>query len=178
MFPIQIDYRITLSDFRKATYYGLVVRYRRALLIMLIVLAVGILYALGAAVGLGQPNYLVFFLAAAYLIWGLLLFAGAERGIKRYIRSPDALVGCDYTAVFEEHRACFRVPERRINASYHTDQLACVFELNSMFLVYVSSQDVFIVPKRALTEDQVAAVRKNFRARLKDRFSSRFEKKI
>lgn len=93
MFPIQIDYRITLSDFRKATYYGLVVRYRRALLIMLIV-------------------------------------------------------------------------------------LACVFELNSMFLVYVSSQDVFIVPKRALAEDQVAAVRKNFRARLKDRFSSRFEKKV
>ena len=34
MFPIQTDYRITLSDFRKATYYGLVVRYRRALLII------------------------------------------------------------------------------------------------------------------------------------------------
>ena len=177
MFPIQIDYRITLADFRKATYYGLVVRYRRALLIMLIVLAVGILYALGTAAGLGQPNYLVFFLAAAYLIWGLLLFAGAERGIKRYIKSTDSLIGCDYTAVFEEHHVCFRVPERRINASYHTDRLACVFELNSMFLIYVSSQDVFPVPKRALSEEATVAIRKNFRARLGERFSSRFEKK-
>lgn len=177
MFPIQIDYQVTLSDFRKATYYGLVVRYRRALLIMLIVLAVGILYAIGAAAGLGQPNYLVFFLAAAYLIWGLLLFAGAERGIKRYIKSPDSLVGCDYTAVFEEHHVCFRIPKRHINASYHTDRLACVFELSSMLLVYVSSQDVFPVPKRALSEEQLVAVRKNFRVRLGERFSSRFEKK-
>ena len=62
MFPFQIDYQVTLSDFRKATYYGLVVRYRRALLIILIVLAIGILYANDAAVGLGQPNYLAFFL--------------------------------------------------------------------------------------------------------------------
>ena len=176
MFPIQIDYQVTLSDFRKAAYYGLVVRYRRALLIMLIVLAVGILYAIGAAVGLGQPNYLVFFLAAAYLIWGLLLFAGAERGIRRCIKSPDCLIGCDYTAVFEEHRVSFRVPERRINASYHIDRLACVFEMSGMFLIYVSSQNVFIVPKRALSAEQIAAVRKNLRAQLRNRFSTRFEK--
>lgn len=178
MFPIQVNYQVTLSDFRKATYYGYALRYRKALLIMLVVLAVGILYGIGAAAGLGQVNYLVFFLAAAYFIWGLLLFSGAERGIRRYLKSPDSLIDCSYTAELEEHHICFRIPDRGVNSSYHVGKLACIFELSSLFLVYVSTQEVYILPKRAFTEEQISAARGVFRTQLKDRFSSRFEKKV
>lgn len=85
MQTIHVNYSITVSDFRKATYYGLFLRHRRALQIMFLVLGVSILYAIGGALGLGTVNYLVFFLALAYLIWGIFLFAGAEKGIRQHI---------------------------------------------------------------------------------------------
>ena len=68
MQTIHVNYSITVSDFRKATYYGLFLRHRRALQIMFLVLGVSILYAIGGALALGTVNYLVFFLALAYLI--------------------------------------------------------------------------------------------------------------
>ena len=174
MFPFEINYRVSLSDFRKATYYGLVLRHRRPLLIMLVVLAGSLLYYIGAALGLGQANYLVFFLAAAYLIWGIFLFAGAERQIRGYLKSPDCLLSCDYTAVFEEHRLRIRIPQRKIDNSYPLNKLACAFELNDLLLLFISAQDVYIVPKRELSSEQLSPVRENLRSKLNTRFSSRF----
>ena len=47
MEKIKTSYQVTVSDFRRATYFGLFQRHRTALRIMFVVLAVGVLYALG-----------------------------------------------------------------------------------------------------------------------------------
>ena len=88
MEKIQVDYTVTVSDFRKASYYGLFLRHRRPLQIMFAVLIGAVLYGAGSYLGLGTANPLVFFLAAAYLCWGLLLFAGTERSIRQDMRTP------------------------------------------------------------------------------------------
>lgn len=174
---IRAEYRITMGDFRQATYFGLFQRHRRALQIMFVVLAVGILYAIGGSLGLGSVNYLVLFLAGAYLIWGLLLFAGTERSILRYVRSPDSFVGCGYIATVESHRIRFQIPEKKADVSRQISQLTCVFELSQMFLIYVDGQQVYLLPHRALTEEERSALRETFQERLGERFSSRFGQK-
>jgi len=174
MEKIKTSYQVTVSDFRRATYFGLFQRHRRALRIMFVVLAVGILYALGGVIGLGQINPLVLFLAGAYLIWGLLLFAGAEKGVRQYIRHPDSLIGCEYQMELESNRIRVEVPQRKISFATQINKLTCVFETSGMFLIYSSLQDVHILPHRALTPQQRAALRSNFRKQLGDNFGSRF----
>lgn len=174
MEKIDVHYQITVSDFRQATYFGLFQRHRRALQIMFIVLAVSILYVLGAYAGLGQINYLVPFLGMAYLVWGLLLFAGSEAGIRRYLHSADSLIGCTYHAALGPHRVCFEIPERGIRFDCPMGKLACVFELSGMFLIYISLQEVYLLPHRCLTEAQRAALRASFREHLGGNFSTRF----
>lgn len=176
MEKIRAEYEITVGDFRKATYYGMFLRFRRPLQIMFVVLAVGVLYALGGRLGLGPVNYLVLFLAAAYLIWGLLLFGKTEQDILKYLRSPDSFIGCRYIVTLESHRLRIQIPERKADVSRQINQLACVFELSHLFLIYVDTQQTYLLPHRALTEDQRLALRKNFRERLGDRFDSRFDR--
>ena len=175
MDKITVEYQVTVSDFRRATYFGLFQRHRTALRIMFVVLAVAILYVLGASIGLGTINYLVLFVAGAYLIWGILLFAGAEKGIRAYLKTPDSLIGCTYRAELESHRIRLDVPERNIHVSAQVNQLTCVFELSSLFLIYTSLQDVYILPNRCLTDEQRLALRKNFRERVGQNFGSRFK---
>ena len=176
MEKIRAEYEITVGDFREATYYGLFLRFRRPLQIMFVVLIAGVLYALGGWYGLGTVNYLVLFLAAAYLIWGLLLFAKTEREILKYLRSPDSFVGCRYIVTLESHRLRIQIPERKADVLKQMNQLACAFELSHLFLIYVDAQQAYLLPHRALTADQRLALRKNFRERLGDRFGSRFDK--
>lgn len=175
MDKICVDYQVTVSDFRRATYFGLFQRHRTALHILFVVLAVAILYVLGASIGLGTINYLVLFLATAYLIWGILLFAGAEKSIRAYLRSKDSLIGCTYRAELESHRIRLEIPERKIQVAAQVNQLTCVFELSSLFLIYTSMQDVYILPHRCLTDEQRLALRKNFRERVGNNFGSRFK---
>lgn len=177
MFPLQLQYKISLSDFRKANYYATAFRHRKAVAVMAVVLIGAALYAIGAAAGLGTPNALVFFLAGAYLIWGILLFAETERRIRRYLRSGDDLLGLDYHAALTEKTISFRVPERKIAVSYPLKALSCVFELSSLFLIYSSPKEVYILPKSVLSPEELSAVRQNFRTQLRDLFSSRFDKK-
>lgn len=160
-----------------ASYYGLFLRHRRVLQILFIVLGVAVLYAFGAAIKLGTPNPLVFFIAAAYLIWALLLFAGAEKEIRRYMRSPESLIGCRYRMLIESHRLLVEIPERKIKESYNLHNLSCAFELASMFLFYVTPQNVYLLPKRALAAEETEALRAELSACLGERFSSRFLKK-
>ena len=89
MKKINTSYQVTLSDFRRATYFGLFQRYRRPLQIMVVVLLVGALYCFGAYLGLGQLNPLVLFITVAYLIWGIMMFSRTERGIRRYLGTHD-----------------------------------------------------------------------------------------
>jgi len=175
MDKISVEYAITVSDFRRATYYALVQRNRTAIRIMVVVLAVALLYVLlGTLLHLDGFNPLVLFLALAYLVWGILLFAGAEKTIRAYLLTPESLVGCTFRMELESNRVRVEVPERKIQASVPVNQFACVIELSGMFLLYQTAQDVYILPNRVLTEEQRLSLRKNFRQKLTDRFSSRF----
>ena len=175
MNKISVEYQVTVSDFRRATYFGLFQQHRTALRILFAVLIVAAGYVLlGSLLNLDGFNPLVLFLAAAYLVWGLLLFAGAERGIRQYIRRSDTLVGCTYKMELESHRVQVEVPARKIRFSVPVNQLACVFELSGMFLIYHTPQDTYILPNRCLTDEQRRALRANFRKLLGDRFGSRF----
>ena len=162
MQTIHVNYSITVSDFRKATYYGLFLRHRRALQIMFLVLGVSILYAIGGALGLGTVNYLVFFLAL-----------GAEKGIRQYLASPHNTLGCDYDVTIDAHRIRICIPSRKGDSSFLITKLACVYELSSMYLLYVNTQEVYLLPKRALTAEQVSELRALLQTRKKAKPTSR-----
>ena len=174
MDKICVEYQVTVSDFRRATYYGTFLRHRTALRVMFVVLAVAVLYAIAGAVGFGTVNPLVLFLAMGYLIWGLMLFAGVEKGIRAYLRTKESFIGCTYRMELESHRIRLDIPERKIQFATPVNKLACVFEISSLFMIYTSLQDVYILPARALTEEQRVDLRKNFREKLGDNFGSRF----
>lgn len=177
MQAFNVSYSITVSDFRKASYYALFLRHRRALRIMFLVLGVAVAYGVAGSMGAGTVNYLAFFLALGYFLWGVLLFAGAEKNIKNYLSRPDGMLGCRYDVTIGEHHIRFRIPERGSDTSHQLKKLACVYELSALFLFYVNTQEVYLLPKRALTEEQTAALRALLRETVGERFSTRFEKK-
>ena len=171
---IEAAFTLSLGEFRMASYYGLFLRHRRALQILFGVLLFALVNYVGAVLGLGEPNPLVFLLAGAYLVWGLLLFAGTELNIRRYLRTPQNLIGCKYRMTVEGHHMWIEIPEREITDSCSLHRLACCFELNAVFLFYTTPQDVYILPKRVLQDGGAEALRTMLAADLKDRFSSRF----
>ncbi|MBR1409326.1 MAG: YcxB family protein [Clostridia bacterium] len=174
MEPIRTAYRITVADFRQASYYGLFLRYRKPFLFLFLVVGGALLYALAAALGFGTANPLVFFLAAAYAFWGLVMAAGVEKGIRAYLRSPDSLLGCEFTAVLDAKRIRLCVAGKGIDVTAAYAKLACAFELHALFMLYTTPQQVYLLPKRALTQEQAAAFRGALKKEMKERFGTRF----
>ena len=101
----------------------------------------------------------------------------AEKIILQYVKRPDSFVGCQYIVTIDTHKITFEIPERKINSSTQLSKLACAFELNDLFLIYVSTQQTFILPCRALTETQRQEFRRTLRERLENNFGTRFDQK-
>lgn len=174
MEPIRTAYRVTVSDFRKASDYGLFLRYRKPFLFLFLVVGGALLYALAAAFGFGAANPLVFFLAAAYAVWGLVMAAGVEKGIRSYLSSPDSLLGVEFEAELDRKRMHLRIPERGVDVTAAYAKMAAAFELHALFMLYTTPQQVYLLPKRALTREQAGALRGALQEEMKDRFSTRF----
>lgn len=174
MESLRVKYQVEWKDYRMATWYAMFIRYRRPLQIMFLVVIGSLLYALAAYLGLGIPNMLVFFLAGAYLLWGLVIFVGTERKILQYMREKDNMIGCMYEVEVKGNKIRVSVPERKIDVSYELNRLACVFEISALFMIYTSPQEVYLLPKRALSENERKTLRECFHKKLKERFSSRF----
>ena len=168
---IHAEYRITLSDYRKAVYCALVIRRHRLFLCMLLILAAAFIYAVGRFSGLFPVCYPLVFVAAAELIWGLVLFAGAEKSVRAYMRTPNNYLGAAFAADFEDLRLHIQSPEYGVNLSIPWTKVYCVLEYSSFFSVYLTPQETCIIPRRALSADDDAALRALFSDRLGKRYT-------
>lgn len=155
MQTIHVNYFITVSDFRKATYYGLFLRHRRALQIMFLVLGVSILYAIGGALGLGTVNYLVFFLALAYLIWAFFSSRVRRRVSGSIWPLPTTRSGATTTSrstpivfvsVFRRTRATLLFSSRSLPA--FMSSAPCIFSM-STHRRYTSCQSALLQQSRS-----------------------------
>ena len=142
MEKITFDYQVTVGEFRQATYYGMFIRHRKALRIAFAILLLGIAYAIGGAIGLGEVNPWVLFLAAGYLIWALIFFGGAEQGIRAYLKSPHCMIGKTFHMELEGAQMRIEADGLGVVFSAPLKKLTCAFEISSLFMLYTSVQDV------------------------------------
>lgn len=170
---IDVTYQVSLSDFRKAMYYGLFLRNRRPFIIILIAVAITLLYLIAHMMHIAQMNYIVYFIGAIHMIWGISLLVGAEKSIRRYLKSPDHFLGALFHVQMDEQNILIRVPERNVNVKYRINELYCVFELSALFMIYISPAEVYLLPKKALNEELRVRLRANFKERLGNQFQSR-----
>lgn len=177
MRSIQTNYTITVQDYRNSSYYIAALQHRRALQVLAVFLAGGLVYLYGLVAELWAVNYFAAFLIVAYLVWGLVFFARIERSIRKYMLSPECMIGCDFSMLLEDNRLRVQVPAQGIDHSCMVNRLSAVFELSQLFLLFISPQQLYILPKRALETDEIEALRDNFSKRLPERFSTRGHKK-
>ena len=86
---------------------------------------------------------------------------------------PEFVIGKNHKTTLDAKHLHIQIPECKVNASYPIGKLTCVFELSTLFLIYISTQDVYILPKRALKDEESDFLRENFRTQLGTRFYTR-----
>lgn len=167
---IHTEYQIRLSDYRKAVYCALMIRYRRWFLCMAVVLGLAFVYVVGLLSGLFPLFYPAIFVAVAELIWGLIRFAKAERGIYEYVRDPNSYIGTTFTVEFEELRICVQTDRDTAKRSIPWTRVYCVLEYDSFYAVYFTPQETCIVPRRAFSDGDDALLSKLLSEQLGERY--------
>lgn len=174
---VQATFQLAVPDYRKATYYGMVQRNRKAMRIAMFVLLATLSYLLYTVLSGGQVQYLIIFAAGGYLIWILLQFARQERGINAYLKSGNTVLGKEFEISFDKKHMRVRLPEKKVDNTFELKKLAVVFELSELFIIYPNLQDAYLLPKRALSEEDIRQLRERFYNSLGDKFESRFLKR-
>ena len=168
------EYRVTLGDYRLASYYALAVRNRVAFRIAIGALCFGVCYLAATAFGFLILHPVILFVAAAYLVWVLIMMAQEELVIRNYVRSKNCLIGLQSQFTMEGNRIRIRIPEKNITADMTVNRLVLAIELSKIFLLYSTAENVYLVPKRVFTEAELRTIRSTLRKQLPGRFTSRY----
>ena len=180
MNKIEATYQITVSDYRMASYYGLAMRQYKILRVLIFMVGAAFLcFCTSNMWAKGMELAILLLIICA--VWLLMMFANMEKGIRRYVKDENTMIGCEYHMTLESHRIQIKVPARKVNYSVKIIDLIAVCEMNGLFLIYISAQVAYILPFRVLTKEQLAQVKDTFRRHLGDRFNEntgiRFGKK-
>lgn len=165
---------LTISEYRTAVYFGLVMRIRNFLRAFAVICAAAVLYLIAGLLGWLPYTMLLNYIATVYLIVLLFQFARTEISIGRYAKSPDSMIGVEIDYQFTDTTFTVEIPALREKNHYSTDSIAAVFEQSNCFMVYITAEQTFLLPKAALSEADVSQLRTFFARHLKERFSSRF----
>lgn len=169
MDSMQISYAVTPADLRQAANYASLFRNRKGMRFCLIVLLGIAGYGLGAWLSLWKLYPVVLYMAIPFAAWIFIVLGNANLRVLRLIKSSD-LVGVTYTVTLDGKGFDLAIPSKKASARYEYCKFACAFETDKQFLFCVNSQDMFLIPKRALSPDQSGQIAGCCRAALKDRF--------
>ncbi|MBQ6075039.1 MAG: YcxB family protein [Lachnospiraceae bacterium] len=170
--PIRAEYEVNAGDCRKALYFGLRKRYRNALRLMLVALSAVLVYLATVLILKTEIMPLFFIAAGAFLLWGLMLVIGTEVRLFRIKKDPDSMLGKKMILTIDGKNLTAEIPHKKANVVSPVRDLAYVFELKDLFMLYPNPQETYILPKRALQEAEVSALQTFFHDTIPDRFLS------
>ena len=168
----EIRYRINKKVFRQASLYAMFLRNRNTFRVGIAVVLAVAFYTLFAKQGLFPLSYLPVYIAAAYLIWMLILLGREEQRVLRYLKSDESLLGTEYVLRFDAGKLSVDVPAKKLHNAVPFAKLASAIEISSVFMLYLSADQLYLVPTAAMTDEQRTALRGLLSGRLGERFYS------
>lgn len=172
MEAMEIRYYVRKKHFRQASLYAMLLRNRATFRIGVGVVLGVMIYVLIASQGAVPLSYLPVYVATAYLIWMLVLLAREEQRILRYLKSDASLLGTEFVLRLEGTKLTINMPEKKLHAGVPIAKLASAIEISSVFMLYLSADQLYLVPTDAMTDVQRKALRSLLAERLGDRFYS------
>ncbi len=168
----EIRYRVNKKVFRQASLYAMFLRNRGTFRVGVIVVLATAFYTVLAVQGTFPLSYLPVYVAAAYLVWMLLLLGREEQRVLRYLKSDESLLWTEYVLRFDAGKLSVEIPEKKIHNTVALAKLASAIEISSVFMLYLSAEQLYLVPTDAMTAEQRAALRGLLSSRLGERFYS------
>ena len=112
-----------------------------------VVLAVAF-YTVLAVQGTFPLSYLPIYIAAAYLVWMLLLLGREEQRVLRYLKSDESLLGTEYVLRFDAGKLSVEVPEKKLRNTVALAKLASAIEISSVFMLCLTADQLYLVSSR------------------------------
>lgn len=166
----EIRYRVNKKVFRQASLYAMFLRNRNTFRVGIVVVLAVAFYTVLAVQGTFPLSYLPIYIAAAYLVWMLLLLGREEQRVLRYLKSDESLLGTEYVLRFDAGKLSVEIPEKKLRNTVALAKLASAIEISSVFMLCLTADQLYLVPTAAMTDEQRTALRGLLSSRLGERF--------
>ena len=168
----EIRYRVNKKVFRQASLYAMFLRNRNTFRVGIAVVLAVAFYTMLAVQGTFPLSYLPIYIAAAYLVWMLLLLGREEQRVLRYLKSDESLLGTEYVLRFDAGKLSVEIPEKKLRNTVALAKLASAIEISSVFMLCLTADQLYLVPTAAMTDEQRTALRGLLSSHLGERFYS------
>ena len=168
----EVIFAVNKQDYRAANYYMHFLSRRLLLYLTAGVLAAFVIYRIlvdQGVLGFWEPSV---YITGFAIFWLLLQVTKLETTVRRYAKSEKNILGKKSILRYTDTRMTMKVPEAAFNSSGMFADYPCAFEIRRAFLVYTSGSDLFLIPRRAFTQEKLEGFRSILIKAMGDRFVS------
>lgn len=151
---LTVKYTVKEQDFRSAMYFPLLLRYKRVLYLLALTVAGSLACFICSRFGVFPDAFIVYFIAIAYIFAVAFVFGRAEQSMRRYLRTPNCLIGREFTFTLDKKTARFVIEADKVDEQFYLKDFTMVVDLRRILFFHLQGDQVYVVPKRAFTEEE------------------------
>ncbi|MCD8097196.1 MAG: YcxB family protein [Lachnospiraceae bacterium] len=177
---ITIHYEVGVRELNQALLYALVVRRRRIFRLSLYVILAVCFYIACCYAGIVPLYPLILFIGTLCVIWILMQLSGVFLSVRKMVDEDSGAKGAGIIGAPSVMKLCpeslkYSVPEKHLSNRVNLRNIAAVIELPRVYMIYISSADTFLLPKRAMDSDMLTQVHDYFTKRIPEKFMSSYD---
>ncbi len=169
---LHFEYQLNTNDLRRALYYGYLVRNRKVVRFALFALLVIFSYSVLSLTGAMPESALIFYIGLGYFVWLVLTAGSIEYQLLRQVKDKDSFLRKIFRVQVSESIIQIEVPSEASRLRVIPSQLYCAFEISRVFMLYISPEQVYLVPKSIMSEEEKVQLRSILLTSLGERFYS------
>lgn len=170
---VEFDVGLEKSDYRSVVYYNVMGKNKFAMFGMGFVLLACIAYLLADLAGLMEVSGLIRFVCAAFIILDAVLFAFMESITGKLMTSDRQYLGKKRHVTVNEDGITSKNAKEEEPLHFPWQELYNAAETKKQFLMFSRTGMILILPKSALTREQVPQLRKILKVMMQGEFKTK-----
>ncbi|WP_027400359.1 YcxB family protein [Anaerovorax odorimutans] len=170
---IKLDFEIKKEDYKALSNFTLFFRKRWTIFAYVFIFVLALVMMIGRASGkLDMPDwYFYFYVIMIFFI--ILIFIIQELMIRRVLRTDKVSFHIKRQYIIDENKIQIKGGKENRNSEYKWDLFYKGYETKKYFLLYVNIQQAFILPKKAMTEEEIIMTEKILKENMGRNFNKR-----
>lgn len=167
---------VTRKDYKKATYFNVYLKNKAVIVIVPLAIIICVAVIFMSIFNIYSIDKYLIYACITYMAIVAIFVISVEFTINGYIKTDKLIIGKKYTITVNTDEILAESENLESRSVYKWDTIHKCYKINTMFLIFLNTSQVLVIPKRHLDDEKQNLLSNLMKEKMGNKFIIRFDK--